>query len=170
MSLQILSWCSFQDTLVDCVRYQLPCLLSQRSIGLVIIDSVASPFRVEDSSLENKDLLHTLGYKLHYLAETCNIAVVTINQVCSYHHYTWLCHVYPLCNCISFIFCRIFSYAIMLGAFIIFTPYSSFILFSFFTQSLHSTLQYFMPEKIRPYHVVIRSMGIFLFSNNFGKE
>lgn len=68
---------------MDCIRYQLPCLLSQHPIGLVVIDSVASPFRVEDSNFENKDLLHTLGYKLHQLAETCTIAVVAINQVCS---------------------------------------------------------------------------------------
>lgn len=69
------------DTLVDCVRYQLPSLLSQHPIGLVVIDSVASPFRVEESNFENKDLLHTLGYKLHYMAETLGIAVVAINQV-----------------------------------------------------------------------------------------
>ncbi|XP_063882016.1 DNA repair protein XRCC3-like isoform X1 [Scylla paramamosain] len=71
------------DSLVDCVRYQLPCLLSQRPIGLVVLDSVASPFRAEESNMENKNLLYTLGYQLHQLAATYHIAIVAINQVTS---------------------------------------------------------------------------------------
>ena len=66
---------------MDCVRYQLPCLVSQRPIGLVVLDSVASPFRAEENNIENKNLLYTLGYHLHQLAATYNIAIVAINQV-----------------------------------------------------------------------------------------
>ncbi|MPC31200.1 DNA repair protein XRCC3 [Portunus trituberculatus] len=72
-----------QDSLVDCVRYQLPSLLSQRPIGLVVLDSVASPFRAEESSMENKNLLYILGYRLHQLAAAYNIAILAINQVTS---------------------------------------------------------------------------------------
>ncbi|XP_045117063.1 DNA repair protein XRCC3-like isoform X2 [Portunus trituberculatus] len=71
------------DSLVDCVRYQLPSLLSQRPIGLVVLDSVASPFRAEESSMENKNLLYILGYRLHQLAAAYNIAILAINQVTS---------------------------------------------------------------------------------------
>ncbi|XP_045117064.1 DNA repair protein XRCC3-like isoform X3 [Portunus trituberculatus] len=69
------------DSLVDCVRYQLPSLLSQRPIGLVVLDSVASPFRAEESSMENKNLLYILGYRLHQLAAAYNIAILAINQM-----------------------------------------------------------------------------------------
>ncbi|XP_042209770.1 DNA repair protein XRCC3-like isoform X1 [Homarus americanus] len=70
------------DNLVDCVRYQLPHLISSRHVGLVVIDSVAAPFRVEDRRERNTTLLlQTLGYRLHQLTSSHNIAVVAINQV-----------------------------------------------------------------------------------------
>ncbi|XP_047494550.1 DNA repair protein XRCC3-like [Penaeus chinensis] len=70
------------DTLVDCVRYQLPRLIAQRQIGLVIIDSIAAAFRAEDGTEVNKTIpLQTLGYRLHQLASYHKTAVVAINQV-----------------------------------------------------------------------------------------
>ncbi|ROT72738.1 putative DNA repair protein XRCC3 [Penaeus vannamei] len=72
----------FPDTLVDCVRYQLPRLIAQRQIGLVIIDSIAAAFRAEDGTEVNKTIpLQTLGYRLHQLAFYHKTAVVAINQV-----------------------------------------------------------------------------------------
>ncbi|KAG0712940.1 DNA repair protein XRCC3 [Chionoecetes opilio] len=71
------------DSLVDCVRYQLPSLVSRRPIGLVVVDSVAAPFRAEESSAENKGLLQTMGHSLHQLAAAHSIAVVAVNQVTS---------------------------------------------------------------------------------------
>nr|XP_045623937.1 DNA repair protein XRCC3-like [Procambarus clarkii]XP_045623945.1 DNA repair protein XRCC3-like [Procambarus clarkii]XP_045623955.1 DNA repair protein XRCC3-like [Procambarus clarkii] len=70
------------DSLVDCVRYQLPHLVPSRQVGLVVIDSVAAAFRAEDGTDLNKTTaLQTLGYRLHQLASSHKIAVLAINQV-----------------------------------------------------------------------------------------
>nr|XP_053652259.1 LOW QUALITY PROTEIN: DNA repair protein XRCC3-like [Cherax quadricarinatus] len=70
------------ESLVDCVRYQLPHLVPSRQVGLVVIDSVAAAFRAEDGTEVNKTLpLQTLGYRLHQLASSHNVAVLAINQV-----------------------------------------------------------------------------------------
>lgn len=74
-----------KDSLVDCVRYQLPHLVPSRKVGLVVIDSVAATFRAEDGAEVNKAApLQALGYRLHQLASSYGVAVVAINQVCSF--------------------------------------------------------------------------------------
>lgn len=73
---------SDMESLVDCIRYQLPHLVPSRQVGLVVIDSVAAAFRAEDGAEVNKTIpLQTLGYRLHQLASSYDVAVVAINQV-----------------------------------------------------------------------------------------
>ncbi|KAK4318518.1 hypothetical protein Pmani_010486 [Petrolisthes manimaculis] len=71
------------DCLVDCVRYQLPALVSRHNVGLVVVDSVAAAFRVEEDSGEmNRSIpLQAMGYRLHHLAASYGLVVVTLNQV-----------------------------------------------------------------------------------------
>lgn len=70
------------DSLSDCVQYQLPVLVKQRDLGLLIIDSVAAVFRVEEAGEENRNkTLQSMGYRLHKLAMTYNVAILAINQV-----------------------------------------------------------------------------------------
>ncbi|CAL4063014.1 unnamed protein product [Meganyctiphanes norvegica] len=72
------------DSLADCVQYQLPVLVKKRDVGLLIIDSIAAVFRVEEAGEDSRyKTLQTLGYRLHKLAMTYNVAVLAINQVTS---------------------------------------------------------------------------------------
>ncbi|KAL7641634.1 UNVERIFIED_CONTAM: hypothetical protein RMT77_007507 [Armadillidium vulgare] len=70
------------DNLVDCVHYQLPQFVSQRAVGLVIIDSVAAVFRAAEEPQELKSkMVKQLGYRLRQLADQQNVAILAINQV-----------------------------------------------------------------------------------------
>ena len=57
--------------------------MSAKKIGLIIIDSIAAPYRVEDWNDESNNRaksLRTIGQQLHKLCRN-NICVVCINQV-----------------------------------------------------------------------------------------
>lgn len=64
----------------------MPVLLNKHKIHLLIIDSVAAPYRVEDWNDENRSKsLRTVGYQLHNLCKSSGICIVCINQVMSDH-------------------------------------------------------------------------------------
>lgn len=73
-----------QDALLECVRKKVPVLLSRGMARLVVIDSVAAPFRCEfDSaaSVPRARRLQALGGALRWLSCTFRTPVLCINQV-----------------------------------------------------------------------------------------
>ncbi|XP_058795276.1 DNA repair protein XRCC3-like [Phymastichus coffea] len=75
---------------------RLPQLLSKYKIKLIVIDSIASTYRVEYESdnLKNRaKSLRNLGYHLHKLANKYDITVVCINQITAIIHKTPVEHI-----------------------------------------------------------------------------
>lgn len=74
----------FQDTLLECVRRKVPQLLSRGMARLVVIDSVAAPFRCEfdgAASVRRAQALQALGAALRRLSWAFRSPVLCINQV-----------------------------------------------------------------------------------------
>lgn len=72
------------DTLLECVRKKVPVLLSRGVARLVVIDSVAAPFRCEfdgAASVPRARRLQALGAALRRLSCTFQSPVLCINQV-----------------------------------------------------------------------------------------
>ncbi|XP_017875707.1 DNA repair protein XRCC3-like isoform X1 [Ceratina calcarata] len=70
--------------LETCLLHRVPILMSAKKIGLIIVDSIAAPYRAEDwqdESTHRAQSLRTIGQQLHKLCTTYNICVVCINQV-----------------------------------------------------------------------------------------
>lgn len=68
--------------LLSCIRVRLPNLLSRNKICLIVIDSVAAPFRVEyNNYIQRAEELRELAILLTNLAQTHNLAILCINQV-----------------------------------------------------------------------------------------
>lgn len=73
-----------QDTLLECVRRKVPVLLSRGMARLVVIDSVAAPFRCEPdgpASAPRAWQLQALGAALRRLSCTFQSPALCINQV-----------------------------------------------------------------------------------------
>lgn len=74
----------FQDALLECVRRKVPLLLSRGMVRLVVIDSVAAPFRCEfngPASARRARALQALGAALRGLSCTFRSPVLCVNQV-----------------------------------------------------------------------------------------
>lgn len=71
-----------KEELVLCLQRKVPALMSARKIGLLIIDSIAAPYRVEDwkEQLQGKSK-RTVGRQLHELCKNDDLCVICINQV-----------------------------------------------------------------------------------------
>lgn len=70
--------------LVSCVRVRLPKLLNTNRISVIILDSVAAPFRCEYTNyVQRAEELKELGMLLYKLAQEFNLAVICVNQVTS---------------------------------------------------------------------------------------
>ncbi|XP_045416011.1 DNA repair protein XRCC3 isoform X2 [Lemur catta] len=72
------------DTLLECVSEKVPILLSRGMARLVVIDSVAAPFRCEfdgQASAPRARHLQSLGATLHRLSSAFQSPVLCINQV-----------------------------------------------------------------------------------------
>ncbi|XP_036095087.1 DNA repair protein XRCC3 isoform X3 [Rousettus aegyptiacus] len=72
------------DTLLECVQRKVPVLLSRGMVRLVVIDSVAAPFRCEPdgpSPAPRAQRLQALGATLRRLSCTFRSPVLCINQV-----------------------------------------------------------------------------------------
>ena len=74
----------FQDQLEQCIIQKIPLLLQNRKIGLLIVDSIAAPYRVEYDDKELKSRaksLRKIGQQLHTISKDYNVSVICINQV-----------------------------------------------------------------------------------------
>jgi len=75
--------CTTVDSLRQCVYHQLPLLINMKKISVVIIDSIAAPFRageVDGNGIRRAQIIRSLGHQLKYLASEHNIVVITLNQ------------------------------------------------------------------------------------------
>lgn len=76
--------CPPQDTLLECVSKRVPILLSRGMARLVVVDSVAAPFRCEydvQALATRAKHLRSLGTTLRRLSSTFRSPVLCINQV-----------------------------------------------------------------------------------------
>ena len=81
-----------QSSLSVQLEYKLPSLLSQQSVKLIIIDSLAALFRVEftaGQAAQRAQLLRAFGAQLRRLSDEYGAAVICVNQV-SPHVYSIL--------------------------------------------------------------------------------
>lgn len=68
--------------LLSCVRVRLPKLLALNKFTLIVVDSVAAPFRVESTNyVQRAEEMRELAICLLNLAQESNLAVLCINQV-----------------------------------------------------------------------------------------
>lgn len=68
--------------LLSCIRIRLPQLVLKKKVSLIVIDSVAAPFRVENTNyIRRADELRELAILLIKIAKEHNLAVICINQV-----------------------------------------------------------------------------------------
>ena len=75
--------CSSVDSFSDCIMRQLPLLLAVKPVKLVIIDSIAAPFRageVDGGGIRRAQKIRSIGQQLKYLASHFNVLVVVLNQ------------------------------------------------------------------------------------------
>ncbi|XP_018397508.1 PREDICTED: DNA repair protein XRCC3-like [Cyphomyrmex costatus] len=70
------------EELVLCLQRKVPVLMNARKIGLLIIDSIAAPYRIEDweDPLQGKTK-RSIGRQLHELCKNDDLCVICINQV-----------------------------------------------------------------------------------------
>ncbi|XP_076178453.1 DNA repair protein XRCC3 isoform X2 [Ptiloglossa arizonensis] len=76
------------DKLEICLLRRIPILMSTYKIGLIVVDSVAAPYRVEDWKDESNNRaksLRTIGQQLHKLCKN-DVCIVCINQVTATVH------------------------------------------------------------------------------------
>lgn len=70
------------NDLLSCVRIRLPKLLAQHDLSLIVIDSIAAPFRCESTNyVKRAEDLREIATILIALAQEFNLAVLCINQV-----------------------------------------------------------------------------------------
>ncbi|XP_051162778.1 DNA repair protein XRCC3-like [Leptopilina boulardi] len=72
------------EKLEECICVKVPFLMQRRKIGLLIIDSIAAPYRVEydDKLLKTRaKSLRKIGEQLHSISREYNIPIICINQV-----------------------------------------------------------------------------------------
>ncbi|XP_029160029.1 DNA repair protein XRCC3-like isoform X2 [Nylanderia fulva] len=70
------------DELELCLQRQVPALMNIHKIGLLVIDSIAAPYRVEDwkDQLQGRSK-RNVGRQLHQLCKNNDLCVICINQV-----------------------------------------------------------------------------------------
>lgn len=66
---------------MNCVCNRLPLLMHTNPIGLIVIDSVAGVFRLENDAITRAENMRKLVIKLQSLADEYECAVVCVNQV-----------------------------------------------------------------------------------------
>ncbi|CAK1583726.1 unnamed protein product [Parnassius mnemosyne] len=68
--------------LLSCVRVRLPKLLEANEVSVIIIDSIAAPFRCESTNyVKRAEDLREVAIMLLSLAQKYNLAIICINQV-----------------------------------------------------------------------------------------
>jgi len=74
------------DMLDHCIKHKMPVLLRQRTVKLIVIDSVTALFRCQydvTQTVERAKHLNLFSSSLHKLAADYNIPIVCVNQVSS---------------------------------------------------------------------------------------
>ncbi|XP_045502550.1 DNA repair protein XRCC3-like isoform X2 [Colias croceus] len=70
--------------LLSCIRVRLPKLLGNKRVSSIIIDSIAAPFRCDNSNyVQRAEDLRELAISLLSIAQKFNCAVICVNQVSS---------------------------------------------------------------------------------------
>lgn len=77
----LVSQISDLEPLIVTIEHSLPEILKNQDIGVILIDSITWPFRVEDGSRERTQQIQNVVRKLHYLSMKFNVAVVCANHV-----------------------------------------------------------------------------------------
>lgn len=75
--------CNTVESFSDCVLKQLPLLVSVKPIKLIIVDSIAAPFRageVEGGGVRRAQIIRSIGQQLKFLASQYKLLVVVLNQ------------------------------------------------------------------------------------------
>ena len=75
--------CTSVDSFSDCVLRQLPLLLVTKPVKIVVIDSIAAPFRageVEGGGVRRAQKIRSIGQQLKYLSAEYQLLVVVLNQ------------------------------------------------------------------------------------------
>lgn len=67
--------------LSDCIESRLPVFMKTRSIGLIVIDSIAGIFRLETNAITRADDMRKVVLTLQKLADDHECAVLCVNQV-----------------------------------------------------------------------------------------
>lgn len=68
--------------LLSCVKVRLPRLLNEQKVSLIVVDSIAAPYRAETTNyVQRAEDLRELAVALIEIAKGYNIAIVCINQV-----------------------------------------------------------------------------------------
>lgn len=70
-------WCQSREELLHVLKYQVPIVAAKQNVGLLVIDSLANPYRGKAAELF--DTAHVL----RNLAHDLNLAVVVANQISS---------------------------------------------------------------------------------------
>lgn len=69
------------ELLLECVLHRLPKLMRQKSIGLIVIDSVAGVFRLESNAISRANDMRKFAHGLQLISTKYGCAVVCVNQV-----------------------------------------------------------------------------------------
>lgn len=75
--------CNTVESFTDCVLRQLPLLLAQKPVKLIVIDSIAAPFRageVEGGGVRRAQKIRSIGQQLKYIASEFKVLVIILNQ------------------------------------------------------------------------------------------
>ena len=74
--------CTSIESLTECVMKQLPILISSKPIKLIVIDSIAAPFRAGEigDGIKRVQKIRSIGQQLKYFAHQHNLLVVVLNQ------------------------------------------------------------------------------------------
>ncbi|KAI8424964.1 hypothetical protein MSG28_006868 [Choristoneura fumiferana] len=68
--------------LLSCVKVRLPKLLSRNKVSLIVVDSIAAPYRTDTTNyIQRAEDLRELAMSLIKTAQNANLAIVCINQV-----------------------------------------------------------------------------------------
>lgn len=66
---------------MDCILKRLPNLMNRRSIGLIVIDSIAGIFRLDTNAITRADDMRCLTLSLQSLSDMHDCAIICVNQV-----------------------------------------------------------------------------------------
>lgn len=75
--------CNSVESFTECVMKQLPVLITLKCIKLIVIDSIAAPFRageVDGDGIKRAQTIRSIGQQLKYLAHHHSLLVVVLNQ------------------------------------------------------------------------------------------